>query len=93
LTKVEYSKHALEKMRVREVSKRQMGVVIRNPDFSYQDVESNALVAVKKRGERHVVGIFTLKDERVRVVTVYHASEVDRLIRRKLQRGVWLVKR
>lgn len=79
-------------MRVRDVSKRQIGIVIRNPDFSYEDVEANTLVSVKKREKRHVVVIFTLTDERVRVVTVYHASEVDRLISRKLKRGAWLVK-
>jgi len=48
---------------------------------------------VKKHGTRHVVVIFTLKEQRARVVTVYHASDVDRLISRKLQRRVWLVKR
>jgi hypothetical protein len=40
----------------------EVGVAIRNPDFSFEDVESNALVAVKKHGKRHVV-IFTLKDQ------------------------------
>jgi hypothetical protein len=80
-------------MRIREVSKRQVGVAIRSPDFSYEDVESNTLVAVKRHEKRHVVVIFTLKDERVQVVTVYQASDVDRLISRKLQRGAWLVKR
>jgi hypothetical protein len=33
LTEVAYSKHAIERMRVRDVSKRQVGVAIRNPDF------------------------------------------------------------
>jgi hypothetical protein len=61
--------------------------------FSFEDVESNALIAVKKHGKRHVVLIFTLKDQWVRIVTAYHASDVDRLTSRKLQRRAWLVKK
>ena len=89
---VEYSKHALERMRVRRLSKRQVGITIRDPDFSYKDIESSALVAVKRYKERYAVVIFTIKEKRARVITVYHASDVDRLIRRKLQRGAWLVR-
>jgi len=93
LTDVEYSKHALERMRVRRVTRRHVGLAIRNPDFSCEDVESDALVAVKKYGRRQVVVIFTSKDERIRIITVYHSSDVDRLISRKLQRKAWLVTR
>jgi len=59
LTEVEYSKHALERIRVRSVTKRHFSATIRDPDSSYVDVESGALVAVKKSGRRHVVVIFT----------------------------------
>ena len=89
----EYSEHALERMRVRRVSRRHVGIAIRDPDSSYEDVESDALVAVKKYGRWHVVVIFTSSGERVKVITVYHSSDVDRLISRKLQRKAWLVTR
>lgn len=55
------------------------------------DVESGALVAVKKSGRRHVVVIFSSNEEQIRVVTVYHASDVNRIIGRKPQRKAWSV--
>jgi len=73
---IEYSKHALERMRVRRVSRRLVGVAIIDPDFSYEDVESDALVAVKKHRRRHLVVIFTDSEGRVRIITVYHSSDV-----------------
>jgi Domain of unknown function (DUF4258) len=78
--RIEYSKHTLERMRVRRVSRRLVGVAILDPDFLHKAVESGALVAVKKQGRRHVVVIFAVSDGRVRVITVYHSSDVEGLL-------------
>jgi len=77
LTEVEYSKHALERMRVRRLSKKQVGITIRDPDFSYEDIESSALMPVKRYKERHSVVIYTIEEKRAKVITVYYASEVE----------------
>jgi len=42
---------------------------------------------------RYLVVVYVaLEGERRRVITVYHASDVDRLIRRKLGRRIWRIK-
>ncbi len=74
------------------MTKRQVIETIRNPDASYEDRESEVLVAVKRTKNRYLVVLYVVEDERNRIVTLYHASAVDRLIRRKLERGVWVVR-
>ncbi|MHB2036685.1 MAG: hypothetical protein ACYCPW_08095 [Nitrososphaerales archaeon] len=44
---IEFSKHSVEQMRVRNVSKQHITMAIRNPDSSYEDIKSNATVAGK----------------------------------------------
>lgn len=80
-------------MRIRDVSKRNVAETISYPDFAYEDVESNALVAVSRIEGRTVIVIYTVQEGRNRVITVYHASEVDRLIRRKLERKAWMIRK
>lgn len=70
--------------------KSQVIEAISNPDSSYKDAESEALVAVKRVDDKRLVVIFLSVDGKVRVITVYFASNVDRLIKRKLSRGAWI---
>lgn len=85
----EFSEHALEKMRARHVDKQQVIEAIKDSESLFKDVESNALVAVRRVESRYLVVVFVPMDRGVKVVTVYYASDVDRLIRRKLERGAW----
>ena len=89
VSSVEFSKHALEKMGARHVREDQVTETIRNPASLFEDVESNTLVALKRIRNRYLVVVFALRGNKAKVVTVYHASEVDSLIRRKLHRGAW----
>ncbi|MCL4518168.1 MAG: DUF4258 domain-containing protein [Thaumarchaeota archaeon] len=46
-----FSRHALEKMRVRVVTKQQVMATINDPDSMYEDAETKLSVAVKKNRE------------------------------------------
>jgi Domain of unknown function (DUF4258) len=92
LAPYKYSKHARMRLRVRRVSKHQVVATIGDPDASYEDVGSATLVAVKRMNGNHLVVLYVVEEKETRVVTVYHASSVDRLINRKLKRGVWKVR-
>ena len=87
---VEFSRHATQKMRDRAVKRQDIISAIDSPDSEYKDVESDAKVALKLTDQKYIVVVYATEEERNRVITVYHASEVDRLIRRKVQRGAWL---
>ncbi len=90
MIRIEFSSHAKGKLKARRIPKRRVIQALTEPDSSYQDRESNALVAVKKVGDKHLVVVFASANGRVRVITVYFASDVDRLISRKSQRGAWI---
>ncbi len=90
---INYSKHALFRIRVRGVSKRQIALAIRDPDSVYLDLESDANVAVKQFSARYLVVFFNTRGSETRIITVYHASDVSSLISRKLRRGAWVPKK
>ncbi|MDG6969501.1 MAG: hypothetical protein JRN54_00110 [Nitrososphaerota archaeon] len=71
------------------MTRKQVAEAVQRPDILFKDAESSSLVAVRKTNHRYPVVIYVPREEANRVVTVYHASDVDRLIRRKLGRGVW----
>ncbi len=50
--------------------------------MSYKDAESEAQVAVRRIDDKHLVVLFVSLQGHVRIITVYFASNVDRLIRR-----------
>ena len=85
----EFSRHAREKMRARHVDGSAVIGAIRDAESLFEDVESGALVAVRRLADRFLVVVFVPTDKGVRVVTVYHASEVNKLLRRKMGRGAW----
>ena len=90
MTPIGYSKHARERMALREITKRQVSAATRKPDVVYDDVTSSALVAVKRTNNRYLVVVYApLEGGRKRIVTLYSASKVDRLIRMKLESGAW----
>lgn len=90
---IKYSRHALFRIRVRGVSKRQIALTIRDPDSAYLDLESDATVAVRQFSTRYLVVFSDTRGSDTRIVTVYYASDVSSLISRKLRRGAWVLKK
>lgn len=89
---MQFSRHALEKMRSRGVTKQQVTEAIKSPDSTYEDIESKLSVAAKQVEKMNLVVIYALSSNSNRIVTVYHASDVDRLIKRKVRRRAWVPK-
>ena len=89
---MQYSRRPLEKMRARIVTEQQVAEAIKDPDSIYEDVGNGLLVAVKRIEEMNLVVIYASSSESDRIVTVYHASDIDRLIRRKVRRRAWVPK-
>ncbi|MDJ0269487.1 MAG: DUF4258 domain-containing protein [Aigarchaeota archaeon] len=90
MVRIELTRHAEEKIRVRRVDMNDVLQIISRPNMLFRDVESDTLVAIGIIGQRMLVIVFTRRDDMVRIVTVYYSSSVDKLIRRKVDRGVWV---
>ncbi|MBI4258512.1 MAG: DUF4258 domain-containing protein [Thaumarchaeota archaeon] len=58
-------------------------MAVQNPDSSYEEIESDALVAVKRIKDRNLVVVYAVRGEKNKIITVYHASNVGKLIRQK----------
>lgn len=90
MAELDYSKHARERLAQRRVIRHQVAAAINNPDELYEDAASAALIAIKRTKGSSLVIVYVASEEgRRRVVTLYNASDVGRLIRRKLERRVW----
>jgi hypothetical protein len=86
---VQFSRHALEKIRRRNVKVSDVYTALRFPDNVYEDLEHGTLVAVKRINTRSVVLVYRIEDEVVKVITLYYTTKLDRLLKAKLVRGAW----
>jgi hypothetical protein len=86
---VEFSHHALEKVRRRGVSMSDVYGALEIPDELFEDVEHGTLVAVKKVYDKFVIVAYREEDGVVKVITIYYTVKFDRLLRAKMVRGAW----
>lgn len=86
---VEFSHHALEKIRRRGVNMSHVHQTLRTPDELYEDVEHGTMIAIKKVNDKFIILAYREEDEVVKVITIYYTSKFDRLIRSKMVRGAW----
>ena len=67
---VEYTEHAVFRMRYRRVSKAEVEDTIRNPDFSFV-ARFGRSVVLKRYGEKFLKVICEKSNDKIIVVTVY----------------------
>lgn len=82
-------RHALEKMRRRNVKALDIRATLKFPDEVYEDVEHGTFVAIKKIDIKSIVLVYTAKDEVVKVITLYYTTKLNRFLKAKLVRGAW----
>jgi hypothetical protein len=58
---VQFSRHALEKIRRRNVKSADMYVTIKSPDEVYEDVEHGTVVAMKKVNAKSIIIAYTIE--------------------------------
>jgi uncharacterized DUF497 family protein len=86
---VTYSEHAQEKLALRKVKVEDVEKVINRPTEAYEDVEHHARVAIGSVGDRFLIVVYSLVNADIKVITVYHASNIEKLVSSKTKRGVW----
>lgn len=86
---VEYSAHAEEKLSTRRVSKEEVKKLIDRPKQRFLDIEHNAEVAVGPLKGRSLVVIYHRANADIKVITVFHARKLEKLISSKTKRGAW----
>ncbi|MGC8939112.1 MAG: DUF4258 domain-containing protein [Candidatus Bathyarchaeia archaeon] len=86
---VQFSRHALEKMRRRNVKTADVYATIKSPDEVYEDVEHGTVVAMKKINTKSIILVYEMEAEVVKVITLYYTTKLDRLLKAKMVRGAW----
>jgi len=86
---VQFSRHALEKMRRRNVKTADVYATLKSPDEVYEDVEHGTMVAVKKVNGKSIILSYKMEAEVVKVITLYYTTKLDRLLKAKTVRGAW----
>ena len=86
---IQFSRHALEKMRRRNLKTSDVYATIKSPDEVYEDVEHRTVVAVKKVNAKSVILAYKMKAGVVKVITLYYTTKLDRLLKAKTRRGAW----
>jgi len=86
---IQFSDHALEKMRRRGIKRSYVYETLKTPDELYQDIEHDMMIAVKKINDKFVILAYGEADETVKVITVYYTAKLDKLIRSKTVRRAW----
>jgi hypothetical protein len=87
MTLIRYTKHALERMALRGISISDVESALEiHP--SYRD-KSGADIYIKKLNNYTLVVIAHRKGDIFRVITVYRARRIDKLIKSKVNKGSW----
>ena len=90
---VEYSGHALLRLRVRGIEKSGVEEVLLSPREVYFDAVTGRFVAVGERaagGGHWLIVVYDMRDETYHVVAVVDAKSLSKIARRRLAGGRWV---
>ena len=86
---VEYSAHAKEKLSIRRVSKKEVEKLIGESKQRFVDIEHDAEVAVGPVKGRSLVVIYRKVNADIKVIAVFYARKLEKLILSKIGRSAW----
>jgi hypothetical protein len=86
---IKLSVHANEKMQSRGIKQADLSAAIQEPDSLYEDLEHGTLIAVRKINSNSIIVAYKNEGNGAKVITLFHTSKLDKLIRAKTARGAW----
>ncbi|WP_456366306.1 DUF4258 domain-containing protein [Thermococcus sp.] len=87
---IHYTEHAEIRMRQYGISREEVEDTLQSPILLFFDVASNRYVAIGKKNGHSLVVVYEVAHSEKVVVTAYHTSKVDKIIRAKLSTGRWI---
>jgi Domain of unknown function (DUF4258) len=86
---IKFSIHAKEKIQSRGVKKSDILLAMKAPESLYQDFEHGTVIAVRKVSGNSIIVVYKIDDNGTKVITLFYATKLDKLIRAKTARGAW----
>ena len=85
--RIEFTRHALRRMRERGVRREDVYEALGDPDEVLLDVETGRIVAAKY--SKGLCIVVEARGDAVKVITVLITSDLRRLVERRKERGRW----
>lgn len=87
---MKYTKHARLRTAERGINEDMILKAILKPTQAYYDLSTGATVAFKKLNKKHVLVVYAMEENEIRIVTTFITSSAQELIDRKLESNVWV---
>ncbi len=88
----EFSSHAKEKLKERNISEKEVITTLQNPQHLYLDSETGNSIAISRRRKpgHHLIVVFRKVGGKIKIVTVIDTSSVEKIIERREKKGRWI---
>jgi len=90
MLKIEYSNHALTRLKIRNIEKSEVEQALSSPQKTYFDIATGYLVAIAERKFRKnhwLIVVYTKLDDIYRVITVIDTKSLNKIIQRRILSG------
>lgn len=88
MKKLHFTKHLLDKIKIRKISKVFIANVMESPDVIYYDSLNKTNIAIQKQKGRFYMVAFSVKDVVINVITVHPIKEEQ--IKNRIKNKRWL---
>jgi hypothetical protein len=87
---MKFTKHGKRRADERGISEEAILDAVSNPSLSFYDLGSAAFVVFKKIDGKHLLVVYALEEDEVRVITSFITSCAQEIIDGKLKSNVWV---
>ena len=93
MLKIEYSRHALMRIKLRSIEKNEVERVLLAPQEVYFDVVTGNMIAIGERLPKHghwLIVVYTRGNDIYRIVTIIDVKSLNRIVERGIRSGRWI---
>jgi len=87
---MKYTRHAKKRIAERGISEDMILETILHPSQVYYDLRTGATIAIKGLNRRYILVAYVREDDEIKVITTFITSEIQEIIRRKIDGGKWV---
>jgi len=87
---MKYTKHGKSRAEERGIGENMILKVISEPTYAYYDLSTGATVAFKKLNRKHLLIVYSKKENEIKIVTTFITSAAQEIIEKKLKNNVWI---
>jgi len=87
---MKYTKHGKSRAAERGISENMILKAISEPTHAYYDLSTGATVAFKKLNKKHLLVVYSMEGNEIKVITTLITSAAQEIIEKKLTSNVWV---